>query len=205
MNDKKLSWQMIREFWLGELDEQGFATKEKNRLWFMGGEEADRQISRFFGSLIEQALAGDLTEWEAELPSRLSLIILLDQFTRNVYRGSAQAFAGDARALALVKKTLEAGEHLQLSPAEQGFLYMPLEHSENTADQLQCVALFKTLLDQVPDDRKGQVQGSVDWAIQHYDIVNEFGRFPHRNLILQRESTAAELQYMSGGGNRFGQ
>ena len=132
-------------------------------------------------------------------------MILLDQFTRNIYRGDARAFAGDPQARELVKQGLATGLDKALTPIQRSFFYMPLEHSESLQDQDQCVALFEQLLEEVPQQGKAVIQSSLDFAIKHRDIIRQFGRFPHRNQAIGRSSTPEEQAYLNSGGARFGQ
>ncbi|HQS31420.1 MAG TPA: DUF924 family protein, partial [Polaromonas sp.] len=135
---------------------------------------------------------------------RLALIILLDQFTRNVFRGSGQAFAGDARAQQLVLQTLAEGGDLQLPWVGRVFMYMPLMHAESLVLQEECVARFGQLVADAPTDLKERLQGNLDFARQHRAIIAQFGRFPYRNAALGRASTAEEQAFLTTG-PRFGQ
>jgi uncharacterized protein (DUF924 family) len=126
---------------------------------------------------------------------------LLDQFTRNIYRGRALAFAGDVRARGVARDLLNA----DLAPIEKVFSYMPFEHSEEIVDQELCVSLFAKLVDQLAGTAREKMLGYGRYAAHHRDIVRRFGRFPHRNAVLGRESTADEIEYLNSGGSRFGQ
>ena len=147
---------------------------------------------------------GDLQEWENQLASRLALVILLDQFTRNMFCASAQAFDGDARAQRLVLQTLQRHEDIQLPWVGRLFMYMPLMHAETLALQEKSVARFTSLLDEAPAQLKPKLQGNLDFARQHHDIIKKFGRFPYRNAVLGRASTAQEQEFLRTG-PRFGQ
>ena len=131
-------------------------------------------------------------------------MVVLDQFARNVFRGTAKAFAGDGRAQRLASDTVASGEDLQLPWVGRVFMYMPLMHAENLALQEECVRCFTRLATQVPARLHAGLQGNVDFAIQHRDIIARFGRFPHRNQTLGRGSTAAEEEFLRSG-PRFGQ
>ena len=194
----------ILTFWLGDALESDWPAQNRSSLWFGGGAEQDRLITQRFGGWVEQALAGGLVDWETTLPSRLALIILLDQFTRNVYRGQAQAFAGDARAQQLVLHTLAQGEDHQLPRVARVFLYMPLMHAEDLALQEACVARFTELVDNAPPDLRQTLAGNLRFAQEHRDIVAAHGRFPYRNAAMGRENTPEETLFLQNG-PRFGQ
>ncbi|CAM3598290.1 DUF924 domain-containing protein [Polaromonas hydrogenivorans] len=149
-------------------------------------------------------MQGGLQDWEAPLHSRLALVILLDQFTRNVFRGSARAFDGDARAQQLVLRTLALQEDRQLPWVGRVFMYMPLMHAEDAALQETCVACFSQLVADAPDALKPKLQGNLDFARQHQDIIQRFGRFPYRNAALGRSDSPGEAEFLRSG-PRFGQ
>lgn len=149
-----------------------------------------------FGGVIEAALASALpAAWQ---PAPLAELLLLDQFTRNVFRGTPRAFAGDARALVLARQLVDSGAHLALHPLERAFAYLPFEHAEDLAMQDRSVALFEALATGDPyfDD-------TLDYARRHRDIVQRFGRFPHRNAILGRASTPDEIAFLQQPGSSF--
>lgn len=173
-------------------------------MWFGGGAALDQEINARFGHLVREAVAGGLADWEPRPLDRLALVILLDQFTRNVFRGRAQAFAGDARAQALVTGALANAWDRQLPLAGRVFLYMPLEHAEAIELQGQSVRRFRALLADAAPERIQELQGNLDYAEQHRDIIAEFGRFPHRNAVLGRTSSAREQEFLQNG-PRFGQ
>ena len=194
----------ILHYWLGDGLEQGWPTQDLNGLWFGGGAELDSSIRQRFGSLVEQAQAGGLTEWEVKPLTRLALVILLDQFSRNVYRGQPQAFAGDGRSQQLVTDALAQQLDERLPLVGRLFLYMPLMHAESVALQDQCVQCFTNLVAQAPAALKDTLEGNLKFARQHRALVVEFGRFPHRNAVLGRTSTPQEIEFLKNG-PRFGQ
>lgn len=194
----------ILTFWLGDALESDWPADNRSGLWFGGRADQDRLIATRFGDLVEQALEGGLTAWEAHLPSRLALIILLDQFTRNIHRGQARAFAGDARAQQLALRTLQAGEDMALPRVGRVFLYMPLMHAEDLALQEECVARFSILVEQAPAALQPTLANNLKFAREHRDIVATYGHFPHRNATLGRQSTPAELAFLQNG-PRYGQ
>jgi uncharacterized protein (DUF924 family) len=194
----------VLNFWFGE-DCNNPDWKADNRRWYSGGDSFDFSIRERFARLVERALAGDLANWERSPGSVMALIILLDQFTRNIFRGSPRAFEGDERARSVLNTALKKGFDLALSYKERCFIYMPLEHSESLADQQRCVELFEALLAEAPAAYHANIGSSLNFAIKHRDIIGEFGRFPHRNEILGRLATPGEIRYLADGGARFGQ
>lgn len=194
----------VLDFWLGDGVSKEWPTQDLGKRWFGGGAELDAEISARFGNQVEAAVAGGLQDWEQRPLNRLALVILLDQFTRHVFRGKAKAFAGDARAQQLVLQALADGADLQLPWAGRLFLYMPLMHAESLALQDECVARFTRLQADAPDSLKQRLQGNVDYAHQHRDIIARFGRFPYRNAVLGRLDTAEEADFLLKG-PRFGQ
>jgi uncharacterized protein (DUF924 family) len=165
--------------------------------WFRKDPAFDADVRERFGALIARALAGGLGEWCDTPRGALARVLLLDQFTRNAFRDTPDAFAGDARALATARDALARGYDAALTPVERWFLYMPFEHSEALEDQERAVALFHALA------RDTGLSDPVDWAERHAEVVRRFGRFPHRNAILGRESTAEELAFLRQPGSRF--
>ena len=194
----------ILDFWLADGLRTGWPAQDMNPVWFGGGLALDQEITARFGADVMLALNGGLHEWEPQLHSRLALVILLDQFTRNVFRGTGRAFDGDQRAQRLVLRTLSSQEDRQLPWVGRVFLYMPLMHAEDAALQATCVACFSRLVDDAPVALKPQLQGNLDFARQHHDIITRFGRFPYRNAALGRSSTPEEAAFLIEG-PRFGQ
>jgi uncharacterized protein (DUF924 family) len=162
-------------------------------LWFKKSDEFDRQIKQRFFDTYQLAKTGGLISWRDRSNDLLALIIILDQFPRNMFRNTAQAFATDVQALDLTKYALSNKYAQDLAKEQQAFLYMPLMHSENKADQVLSVELFRAL---------GK-EDNLKFAIKHQDVVNRFGRFPHRNQILGRESTQAEQEFLTQPGSSF--
>ncbi|MDT8998125.1 DUF924 family protein [Paucibacter sp. APW11] len=187
--------QEILNFWLGALssDSDGQILAS----WFRKDANFDAEVRQRFGHLIEQALNGALSGWNSPL-ARLAQILLLDQFTRNGFRDSARAFAGDAQALRLALLLLDSGEHLQLSPLQRWFAYLPLEHAEDLALQRRSVQCFEQLAAEQPT-----LAGALDYARRHEAVIARFGRFPHRNALLGRPSSAEELAYLAEPGAGF--
>jgi uncharacterized protein (DUF924 family) len=166
------------------------------KLWFQGGAEVDREIRERFGADLERARKGELNEWAKTPRGRLALIILLDQFSRNVYRGSGEAFASDAVSLRLTLEGLEAGDDAALSCFEQLFFVLPLEHAEDLAMQDRVLAYLQTWANAQPEALKGMTQGAREFAQLHRQIIARFGRFPTRNAALGRSSTPEEKAHV---------
>ena len=194
----------ILDFWLGDGLALGWPSGDLNKRWFSGGASLDEEVGVRFGQAVHQAMQGGLTAWEKPLHSRLALVILLDQFSRNVFRGTAQAFDGDARALQLTLQTLAQQEDRQLPWVGRVFLYMPLMHAGDLAQQNKCVTCFAQLVADAPAALKPKLKGNLDFAVQHKDIIARFSRFPYRNAVLGRISTAEEDSFLRNG-PRFGQ
>ncbi len=190
------AWQSVLDFWFLPAGAPGHG--QSRREWFAIDPAFDGQVRSRFGEAIETALAGGLTAWNAEASGALARILLLDQFTRNAFRGTPLAFAGDEQALAGAATLVATAAEAVLSPRQRGFVYMPFEHAEDGAAQERSVALFSALAAEHPE-----MADSLAYAVRHRDIVARFGRFPHRNRILGRESTAAEEKFLQRPGSGF--
>lgn len=196
--------RQVLDFWLGDGLALGWPSQDMGKRWFTGGPELDDEIRHTFGKRVNQALAGQLTDWEAEPLSRLALVILLDQFPRNIFRGKSQAFAGDEQAQRLVNEALAQGIDEALPWVGRLFLYMPLMHAENLALQEEGVRRFSALVAAVPEPHRASAQSSLDFAVKHRDIIARYGRFPYRNSALGRTSSSLEFEFLKIG-PRFGQ
>lgn len=194
----------ILEFWFAKIG-AGFDVAQQNKLWYQGGVEVDRVITERFLEPLVAAKQGRLTHWTETAEGSLALILLLDQFSRHIYRQNADAFAADALARKVLKQALLEKQDEKLTVIQRSFFYMPLEHSESMKDQLLCVELFQQLLNETPPEGKKIISSSLEFAVKHRDIIELFGRFPHRNEVLGRASTIEELTYLQQGGARFGQ
>lgn len=166
--------------------------------WFRKDAAFDADIRRRFGPLIERALAGDLDGWDASPRSALARILVLDQFTRNAFRDDARAFAGDAQALAAARRLVARGFDRALTPLQRSFAYLPFEHAESAEAQAESMRLFGALADESPVGADRLV-----WAARHAQVIARFGRYPHRNALLGRESTADEVAFLAEPGSRF--
>lgn len=199
--------QAVLDFWLDEDGiERGWPTQDLSKRWFGGGAALDTEIEARFGALVRDAVAGGLGDWEQAGPlSRLALVIVLDQFTRHVFRGRADAFTGDARAQALVLDALEHGIDKQLPRVGRVFLLMPLMHAENLELQRRCVREFEALVANTREEAvRREIEGNLRFAKSHLEIIERFGRFPYRNAALGRASSDAELEFLKDG-PRYGQ
>jgi uncharacterized protein (DUF924 family) len=185
----------ILEYWFAAPGDPEYG--KPRTMWFTKSDATDADIRARFEPAVEAALIGGFAEWTAHPRSRLALVLLLDQFTRNIYRDTPRAFAGDERALHLAKAAVASGEDMQLAPLERWFLYMPFEHSEKLVDQRESVRLFTKLAEETGDP------GPLEWAQKHFDVIERFGRFPHRNAILGRPTTVDERKFLEQPGSRF--
>ena len=187
------TFQSVLDFWFGPLETRGAARPE----WFRKDPAFDGEIARRFGSLHRAASRRELEAWRMSAQPMLALVVLLDQFSRNLYRDDARAFAQDAHARECSREALERGDDLALLPVERQFLYLPFVHGEDAADQDRGVELMRSLESFEP------TRGALEWAEKHRTIIRRFGRFPHRNAALGRPSTPAELEFLSQPGSSF--
>jgi len=196
----------VREFWFGELPLSAAQLGRRMEFWFgKANAERDAQIRARFGTLLERAAAGALVAWADGPHRRLSLIILLDQFPRHMFRGTARAFACDEQALALTLTGMQSAADAALDAVERIFFYMPLQHAESREAQDESLAAFRRLLGEAPPELHAIFADSLSWAAKHRAIIERFGRFPHRNALLGRASTPAEEEWLRQGGESFGQ
>ncbi len=198
-------FEAIIKFWLGDVSAPSEALKRRGKIWFSADAELDWEIASRFGGLIEPGIDEVVERWQGTPRGRLGLIILLDQFPRNIYRGTEMAFAFDAKSLELSQGGIDAGMDQLLKPLERMFFYMPFQHAENPEIQQRAVALFEALALSSPDHQREFFHYSLGFAREHQELIARFGRFPHRNRLLGRESTAEEIAYLEGGGKTFGQ
>ncbi len=202
--------QDVLNFWFGKPNEPRYGHYRK--VWFVKDAAFDQQIRERFLTDVEKAASGQYDSWQVEAPEvegrkvegfgSIALLLLLDQFPRNLYRGSAQSFATDHKALKIAQHLVSTGADHSLPPAHRFFGYIPFEHSERLSDQNQCVELMGQLIKEFPDLDNG-LKGGLDYAIRHRDAIEQFGRFPHRNEILGRQSTPEEIEFLKQPGSRF--
>lgn len=181
---KTIHAENIIEFWFSEIDA---------KLWWQKDMEFDRLISQRFSALLQSTQRGELYSWRANPQGRLAEIIVLDQFSRNIYRNTAQAFANDAMALALAQEALRADAQKSLSTTQQAFLFMPYMHSESAMMHTVAVQLFN----------EPGLENNLQFEYKHKAIIDRFGRYPHRNAVLGRQSTAEELEFLQQPGSTF--
>ncbi len=209
----------VREFWFGksltgplaqnELPALGQTLHRRASLWFASNsplmQQQDERIRSGFQTLVERATRGELAAWADSPRRRLSLIILLDQFPRHIYRGTPQAFASDGEALTLALSGLQSAADGALNIVERLFFYMPLQHAESTEVQDESVGAYRRLAAESPVELRSTFEESLQFAEEHRALIRQFGRFPHRNRILGRESTPEEVAYLAKVGEQFGQ
>jgi uncharacterized protein (DUF924 family) len=174
----------VLEFWFREIDP---------KQWWSVDPAFDAAIRERFLSLHKQAVAGELFAWRGSVHGRLAEIIVLDQFSRNLFRGSAHAFAQDPLALALAQEAVAAGTHMQLTPVERGFLFLPFMHSESRAIHVEAERLY----------REHGLPANHEYELKHKVIIDRFGRYPHRNQVLGRASSAEEIEFLRQPGSSF--
>ncbi|MBH8563895.1 DUF924 domain-containing protein [Nostoc sp. CENA67] len=187
--------QTILGFWFGHPQEIDYGKPKP--YWFKKTPEFDEKLRDLFLEDYQKAAAGYLDDWIDSPESCLALILLLDQFPRNMFRGTPDAFATDWEALSAAQHAVAQSYDHQLLPVQRWFIYLPFEHSENLDHQRQCVKLFQRLSDD-PDSA-----GVIDYAFSHMQIIERFGRFPHRNSILGRASTPEEKEFLQQPGSTF--
>ena len=188
--------QEVLDFWFGAPGSAEHGTQRK--AWFVKDAVFDRQVAERFGATIERALRGELDAWAATPEGALARIVVLDQLTRNAFRRDRRAFAGDAQALAGASALVGSRQDEMLSPLQRAFAYLPFEHAEGMAMQDEAVRLFTRLVAVAPE-----LQSMADYAHKHRAVIERFGRFPHRNAILGRRSTAEEQDFIDTPGTGF--
>lgn len=194
----------ILQFWFGELDEGGWDfDPARYDLWFGKSPETDRVVTERFGEDARAAAEGRLDPWAETPRGRLALVLLLDQFPRHIHRGKPEAWAQDPKAQRIVLEGLARGHDQALRPIERSFFYLPFEHAEDAALQARSVALYRALAEAAPEAVRARYASFLDYAIRHQVIIDRFGRFPHRNAILGRESTEKEEAFLLLPGSSF--
>jgi uncharacterized protein (DUF924 family) len=189
----------VLDFWFGEPGSPEFGGASPR--WFNGGDAFDAHIAARFGATLEAARRGECDAWQATPLGALALVIVLDQFSRNIHRGRAQAFAADARALDVARQLVASGAHFDLpTPEHRVFAYLPFEHAESLDAQRESVRLFEAHARETGQTGKGSY---VDYAHRHAAVIERFGRFPHRNAALGRNSTDEELAFLCEPGSAF--
>jgi len=195
--------QSILTFWFGTDADDAQTAAQQSKLWWSKNDVADAEIKKRFESHVIAVARGEYDAWAQTPQGLLALIILTDQFPRNIYRGQAQSFAFDVHALRWALQGLEQGVDQQLRPIQRVFFYLPLEHAESMAQQDRSLALYQQLLRDVPPEQTSTFEGFVNFAMRHRDIIVRFGRYPHRNAILGRASTEEEIAFLKTAGSSF--
>jgi uncharacterized protein (DUF924 family) len=184
-------------FWIEPKPSSAEEVAERGKLWFGGGPDLDAKIRERFGALLERARRGELDAWAKEPRGRLALIILIDQFSRNVYRGKPEAFAGDAKALELARTAFDAKMYDDADAIDRLFASLPFSHAEDLDSQRRAVRISVQSFRGAPAHLRAFLIGATDFARKHIDVIARFGRFPHRNATLGRASTEEELEYLA--------
>ncbi|MCU0118272.1 DUF924 domain-containing protein [Pseudomonas sp. B2M1-30] len=196
-------WQPLLDWWFGHSESASAVSAEKGTLWFGKRDSQDLEARERFGVFVDQALAGGLTEWTQRPEGWLAVVLLLDQLPRMIFRDSPKAFSGDLRAQQLVAQGIAADFDRQLRPVQRLFIYLVFEHCENLAVQNEAVSRFIDLVAEQPEAERAVFADNLDYAERHQRVIARFGRFPHRNAVLGRESTAEELAFLSQPGSSF--
>lgn len=204
-DDDQIRIDKIITFWFQESALTAPKIDARMDIWFGESTDFDAEIDAEFKDDVDKASEGKLNHWADEPAGRLALILLLDQFRRNIYRGTAQAFALDKAALKLCIEGAMEKKDQGLAPIQRVFFYMPLQHTESRKVQAKSVELFSKLADAVSTTYKETFETIAQFAELHADIIEQFGRFPHRNKLLKRDNTEEEEEYLSADGPDFGQ
>jgi len=196
-------WLPLLQWWFGTADTPNEVAAQQGGLWFGKRDSQDREARERFADLVDQALAGGLTEWTQRPEGWLALVLLLDQLPRMIYRDTPAAFSGDLRAQQLVAQGIAADFDRQLPAIQRVFIYLVFEHCEHLAVQNEAISRFADLLAEQPQAQREVFADNLDYAERHQKIISRFGRFPHRNAILGRESTPEEVAFLREPGSRF--
>lgn len=192
-------------FWLGDSLASPEAANGRRDWWYRGGAPVDEEIRARFLTLIEQACRRELVPWQSTPDGAFALVLLLDQFTRNIYRNTPEAYCGDVIAFEVVRHAIDEGLDRDLHPVSRIWLYHPFHHAEEVEEQDRGLQLLNEMIGQAPTEWHAYIQRSITGWTRHRDIVARFGRFPHRNAVLGRASTDAEKAFLEADGEAFGQ
>ncbi len=195
--------QAVLDFWFGSLKNETDFPKEKSSMWFINGAHYDDEIRSRFLDLHNQASSGELDQWCQSSSSMLALVLLLDQFSRHIYRGRRRSFAQDEKAISIVQQGIKDKLDAELFYVQRKFLYMPLMHAEDIVIQELGVEMFTKLRDEVPTELKSLYSKTLSFAQSHHFVISKFGRFPELNEILDRQSTQEERDFLDTGKYRF--
>jgi len=197
-----MTYQTILDYWFGDLKNNDFFPARKAKIWYRKDKKVDDYITQNFTEIWNLACHRKLSSWCNEIRGSLALIIVLDQFSRHICRGNSNSYMQDSYSLDLCLRTINF-DITPLFTVEKAFLYMPLQHSENLQMQQKSVCLYKELVDEAHEKIREQMYAFYDYACAHRDIIKRFGRFPHRNAILQRPSTKEERQFLERSTTKF--
>ena len=195
----------LLEFWFANARDDAIAHAARNAVWFNPDPSFDQTLRERFSELLVRAQAGELKRWKLSAAGTLALIVLFDQIPRNIFRATAQAFACDARALALARDGVAMGIDQDLSISERMFFYLPFEHAEDREAQVKSIDCFTRLHADTDAPFRPLTAAALHHAQTHHDLIARFGRFPHRNLILDRNSRPEEIAWLGAHGGSFGQ
>ncbi len=202
MDDSGIS--LVLEYWLGDSHKGPDKCEEMSKLWYGGTPENDKEVIEKFGEIYEKACSDALSSWAESANGALALVIVLDQFSRQIHRRTALAFSQDLMARAVAVRSVSLKFDLELTVPGRLFLYHPFQHSEFIEDQELGVSLTKHLLEECDPGWKDYVENSLKYFEDHKDIISKFGRFPHRNRVLERDSTAEEQEFLESSSS-YGQ
>ncbi|MBF2760527.1 MAG: DUF924 domain-containing protein [Ectothiorhodospiraceae bacterium AqS1] len=205
MRKSDIDARQVLSFWFEDTTTNVERLQTRSQVWFAGGPDFDRLCAEGLGPALEDAAEGKIDDWGATPRGRLALVILLDQIPRNIHRASKAAFMHDPLALAHCLAAIEGDQYRPLHPIERVFLYMPMQHAEGIEIQKRSVERYMLLRSEADDSLGFLLEKSVESARTHCDIIERFGRFPHRNRVLERPSTPEEIRFLDDGGPSFGQ
>jgi uncharacterized protein (DUF924 family) len=196
-------YEGVLSSWFGTLDDDGAADREHTQRWWKKDPAFDELVRDRFGPLHAEVALGSRDHWLTSTRGRLAMVIVLDQFSRNMFRGNGRSFAYDERALAVALDAIDRHLHRDLARDERTFFYMPLMHSEDSAIQDRSVELFTQFCNELPEKGRKVLSANVEFSKRHREIVRRFGRFPHRNALLGRVSSPAEVEFLKEEGSSF--
>ena len=199
------SAEEILVYWFAECEDSPEKCSQRNSWWFSGGTAVDREITERFSDDVAAAACGKLDTWQGAAKSCLALVLLLDQFPRNIYRGTPQAFANDDKSIAIIRTGIARAYLEQLKPPEACFFLTPFMHAENLEIQEEGIALLESLNARCAPQWRERVANALHFASEHADVIRRFGRFPHRNAVLGRASTEVEREFLDTGATGWGQ
>ena len=200
----RLRLEEVRDFWFEDACTSPASLNKHQTRWFAPSSQLDREIEERFGGLPDAARSGTLAYRPGDPHDLLAVILILDQFPRQIYRNTPRAFAYDSAARTICRTMIEKSLFKVLHPVEQTFVFLPLEHSETLSDQSLSVQRYETLLQQSTGPYQSFLRDALGYARRHHSVIERFGRFPHRNTILKRETTRREARFLAAGGDTFG-